>query len=138
MVEASLESADINNREIVFAIRLRAQLNSGDGLLRHVKQRPALSYFDTVTLFGARCTGLYPMSKLSSNNMSGHCTFPTVGEIARRLNLPLHRVEYVIGARNIQPVGRAGNSRVFSEAAVDRIASECRRMDAERTGINNL
>ncbi|MCH8808192.1 MAG: hypothetical protein IH986_19180 [Planctomycetes bacterium] len=57
---------------------------------------------------------------------------PTVGEIARRLNKPLHRVEYIIDARRIRPEGRAGNARVFSEAAVERIASELRRIDEER------
>ena len=66
--------------------------------------------------------------------MISSLSLPTVGEIARRLDLPIHRVEYVIRSRGIQPDGRAGNARVFSDAAVDRIASECRRMDAERYG----
>ena len=57
---------------------------------------------------------------------------PTVGEIARRLGEPVHRIEYVIRARQIQPVSTAGNSRVFSDAQVDRIASELRRIDQER------
>ena len=63
--------------------------------------------------------------------------FPTVGEIARRLNQPLHRVEYVIRARGIRAVGVAGNARVFSDAAVDRIESELRRMDEERENVTN-
>ena len=57
---------------------------------------------------------------------------PTVGEIARRLSEPIHRVEYVIRSRNIRPESRAGNCRVFSEAAVGRIASELKRIDAEK------
>lgn len=57
---------------------------------------------------------------------------PTVGEIARRLNRPLHRVEYVIRARSIKPASIAGNARVFSEADVQYIAGELRRMDEER------
>lgn len=61
---------------------------------------------------------------------------PTVGEIARRLGVPLHRVEYIVRARNIRPSGRAGNARVFTEADVDHIASELRRIDAERGGGN--
>ena len=56
---------------------------------------------------------------------------PTVGEIARRLGQPLHRIEYVIRSRDIQPTGRAGNIRVFTDADVDRIAGELRRIDAE-------
>lgn len=58
----------------------------------------------------------------------------TVGEIARQLGEPLHRIEYVIRARRIRPESRAGNSRVFSDAAVNRIASEIRRIDAEKRG----
>ena len=57
---------------------------------------------------------------------------PTVGEIARRTGYPLHRVEYIIRARNIRPSGRAGNARVFTDADVDRIASELKRIDTER------
>lgn len=48
----------------------------------------------------------------------------TVGEIARRIEQPLHRVEYVVRARGIEPDGWAGNLRVFSESALERIASE--------------
>ncbi len=57
---------------------------------------------------------------------------PTVGEIVRRLSEPLHRIEYVIRARDIRPVGWAGNARIFSEADVDYIRSELRRIDEER------
>src|ERR1700730_4638958 len=49
---------------------------------------------------------------------------PTVGEIARRLNEPLHRVEYVIRSRNIKPSAFAGNCRVFGEEAVQLIGQE--------------
>ena len=58
----------------------------------------------------------------------------TVGEIARRLDEPFHRVVYVIRSRGIRPTALAGNARVFSEADVGRIASEVRRIDAEREG----
>ena len=59
-------------------------------------------------------------------------SLPTIGEIARRTGEPLHRVEYIIRSRNIQPTGRAGNLRVFTEADVEHIASELRRIDADR------
>ncbi len=55
-------------------------------------------------------------------------TVPTVGEIARRLGVPLHRVEYVIRARRIEPTGRAGNVRIFTDADVDVIGFELRQM----------
>jgi hypothetical protein len=54
--------------------------------------------------------------------------FPTVGEIARRVGAPVHKVEYVIRTRGIRPCGRAGNARVFSEVDVARISSELRRI----------
>ena len=59
-------------------------------------------------------------------------TVPTTGLIARRLKEPLWRVEYVIRTRNIRPISRAGNLRVFDEPAVQQIAAELRRIDAER------
>ena len=59
---------------------------------------------------------------------------PTVGEISRRLGEPLHRIEYIIRARTIQPASRAGHVRIFTEADVERIGSELRRIDAEKGG----
>ncbi|MFH1265790.1 MAG: hypothetical protein ABIK89_08675 [Planctomycetota bacterium] len=60
---------------------------------------------------------------------------PTVGTIAQRLGEPVHRVTYVIETRGIEPIGKAGHARVFTEAAVDRIASELRRIDEERGNV---
>lgn len=59
-------------------------------------------------------------------------TLLTVGEIARRLGQPLHRIEYVIRSRNIRPAGWAGHARVFRDADLTRIASELDRIDRER------
>ncbi|MDZ4687104.1 MAG: hypothetical protein SH850_18665 [Planctomycetaceae bacterium] len=56
----------------------------------------------------------------------------TVGEIARRLGQPLHRVEYVIRTRNIPPTGWAGHARVFHDADLMWIASELARIAQER------
>lgn len=58
----------------------------------------------------------------------------TIGEIARRLDQPLHRVEYVLRSRNVVPAGWAGNARVFGEADVTFLATELRRIDDERSG----
>ena len=59
----------------------------------------------------------------------------TVGEIARRLGVPLHRVEYVLRTRGqVRPLGRAGHARVYSESDVRFIASELRRIDEEKGG----
>jgi hypothetical protein len=53
---------------------------------------------------------------------------PTVGQIARRLSVPSHRIEYIIRARGIQPCSWAGNARVFDETAVQAIAEELERI----------
>lgn len=55
-----------------------------------------------------------------------------IGEIARRLQAPLHRVEYVIRSRGILPIARAGNARLFTEENVSQIRSELERIDADR------
>jgi DNA-binding transcriptional MerR regulator len=60
---------------------------------------------------------------------------PTVGTIAARAKVPVHRVLYVIESRGIRPVGRAGNARVFTEADALRIAGELRRIDEDRGAI---
>jgi len=57
---------------------------------------------------------------------------PTVGEIAHRLGVAVHQVSYVIDSRRIQPVGWAGNCKVFSEADVQHIASELARIERDR------
>jgi hypothetical protein len=59
---------------------------------------------------------------------------PTVGEIARRLDEPIHRIEYLIRSRAIKPLGMAGNARVFHEEAIEVIADELRRIDEVRSG----
>jgi len=64
--------------------------------------------------------------------MSPTTPVPTVGEIARRLGESLHRIEYVIRSRNIQPAGRAGHVRIFDELDVAQIADELRLIDARQ------
>ena len=56
----------------------------------------------------------------------------TVGEIARRLQTEVHRVEYIIRSRKVQPIGWAGHARVFSDASYTYIENELRRMEADR------
>jgi len=59
--------------------------------------------------------------------------FPTVGEIARRLSVPVHRIVYVLRSRDIPPAGRAGNARVFRDTDVAVIEAEIRRIDGAKT-----
>jgi len=60
---------------------------------------------------------------------ASYTTVPTVGCIATRLRVPVHRIRYLIESRSIAPIGRAGNSRIFSEAAVELIQSELARIE---------
>ena len=58
----------------------------------------------------------------------------TVGEIARRLKCPIHRIEYVIDSRGLKPTAWAGHARIFSESDLQFIESVLHRMDADREG----
>jgi hypothetical protein len=59
--------------------------------------------------------------------MSSETVLVTVGDIARRLGVPMHRVQYVILARGIKAAGRAGVLRLFDAEAVGRITAELRK-----------
>jgi hypothetical protein len=58
----------------------------------------------------------------------------TIGQIASRLNEPLHRVEYAVKSRGIEPCAVAGNARIFEEDAIDHVAAALRDIDAKREG----
>jgi len=58
----------------------------------------------------------------------------TVGRIAKQLNVPSHRVTYVIDRHSIKPIARAGRFRLFDRAAVARIRYEITRIDAHHCG----
>lgn len=56
----------------------------------------------------------------------------TVGDLARRAGVPVHRVTYVIETRGILPMGRAGQARVFSAAAAEQVLAALNQIAAER------
>jgi hypothetical protein len=65
----------------------------------------------------------------------------TSGAIASELGEPIHRIDYVIRTRGIEPEYVAGNIRVFGADVVERIAEILRGIDraqshhaASRTG----
>ena len=62
---------------------------------------------------------------------------PTVGEIARRLNVSTHRVVDLIEARGIRPLRRAGIARVFAESDVRRIAGELKQPNRRRRPVGD-
>jgi hypothetical protein len=56
----------------------------------------------------------------------------TVGAIAHELAEPLHRVQYAIKTRGIDPAARAGHIRVFGDDAVERIADILREIGRKK------
>ena len=56
----------------------------------------------------------------------------TTGDIAKTLNAELHRVLYALRSRNIEPVGRIGNLRAYTEDAVGRVREALEQMDERR------
>lgn len=57
---------------------------------------------------------------------------PTVGWIAAALGVPVHRVNYILRTRRIEPTATAGGTRLFDQAAVARVRHEINRLDARR------
>jgi hypothetical protein len=55
----------------------------------------------------------------------------TIGAIARELDEPLHRVEYAIRTRAIEPEAMAGHIRVFPPETVERVADVLRDIDRQ-------
>ncbi len=66
--------------------------------------------------------------------MNPETTLWTVARIATHLGVDRHRIEYLIDARGIKPIARAGIARIFAPADVDRLAREIERINTEREG----
>ena len=58
----------------------------------------------------------------------------SVGQIAERLGVPVHRVEYLLRTRwgQLRPAGRIGNAWVYSDSDLQFIRGELNRIDAEK------
>jgi predicted transcriptional regulator len=66
--------------------------------------------------------------------MNTEPTLWTVARIATHLGVDRHRIEYLIDARGIKPIARAGIARIFAPADVERLAREISKINAEREG----
>ncbi|MBN1341506.1 MAG: hypothetical protein JXQ73_02445 [Phycisphaerae bacterium] len=53
----------------------------------------------------------------------------TLGEIARDMGLPLHRLTYALKTYHVRETQRAGVIRLFDAAAVERVKAAVRRID---------
>src|SRR5262245_58897155 len=85
-----------------------------------VSSKLTLSLKRAAARFGVPYTGQAVAGTEEGRMSQPSLHMPTVGEIARRLGQPVHRVEYVIRSRHIRPASRAGNCRVFAEDDVAR------------------
>jgi hypothetical protein len=57
----------------------------------------------------------------------------TPGRMAAELNVPLHRVAYVLATRpHIRPSARAGTLRLYNSAALARVRHELNAIEARR------
>ena len=56
----------------------------------------------------------------------------TVGQIARDLGEPEHRVKHIVNSRRIESLGRVGIIRLYGPAAVDRVRKELHDIDERR------
>lgn len=91
--------------------------------------------------FAARCAArggtasrVTDQSRSDDMNENKKTNLSTIGQIARRHGASIHQTEYVIRSRGIEAAAWAGHARVFSEADVERIGVELRRIAAERGG----
>jgi hypothetical protein len=57
----------------------------------------------------------------------------TIGAIARELGEPLHRVQYAIRTRGIEPEALAGHIRVFPSEVVGQVAEILHDIDRQAT-----
>ena len=56
----------------------------------------------------------------------------TIGRIAGKLGVPVHRVQYVVQRTALVPAAYAGRLRLFDREAVARIRHELTAIDARR------
>ena len=58
----------------------------------------------------------------------------TVGVIAKRFNVPVHAVQYIVDTRRIKPAFKAGVANIFSEADAAFIGHELNRIAKAKEG----
>lgn len=56
----------------------------------------------------------------------------TSGVMARELDVPLHRIIWILATRGIQPTARAGTLRLYSRHAFNLVRDELAAIDAQR------
>ena len=84
--------------------------------------------------FRVKDTPHWPDLAKGRHIMKPENTLWTVARIAAYLGVDRHRIEYLIDARGIKPIARAGIARIFAPADVDRLTHEIAKINADREG----
>ena len=54
--------------------------------------------------------------------MSTPVLYATVGQISKRLGVEIHKVQYMIKSRGVEPAAKAGNAHIYTEDQVTHLA----------------
>ena len=61
----------------------------------------------------------------------------TLGKVAQHLQVPVHRVQYVLRSRpHLQPAATAGRLRLFDDETIEQIAKELQTIDSKGATAN--
>lgn len=62
----------------------------------------------------------------------------SVGDIARRIDQPMHRVAYIVRERRIEPLLACGGRYFYDEAEVQHVQQELNAIDSRKQAIAAL
>lgn len=61
----------------------------------------------------------------------------TLGKVAQHLQVPVHRVQYVLRSRpHLRPAATAGRLRLFDDQTIEQIAKELQTIDSKGATAN--
>lgn len=58
-------------------------------------------------------------------------SFYSIGHLSEKFNVPVHRLEFAINSRKIEPCGWAGNSRIFDESGAAKVGAALTEISAK-------
>lgn len=62
-------------------------------------------------------------------------TFLTMGEVAKKADCPIWQAQYLVRARDIKPIGRAGVLRLFAPGVVEVLRRELHLIQQRREKV---
>ena len=58
--------------------------------------------------------------------------FLTVGQLAQEADCPIWKAQYILRSRDIKPLARAGNMRLFAFGVVEVLRSELQQIEKKK------